>query len=129
MTSPKWSDERIEAIIGNLLRAGVLISAAIVFSGGLIFLGHNGKSLANYRVFQGEPDSLKSIPGIIRHAIDLQGRGLIQLGLLLLIATPLARVAFSVFGFAAQGDRLYLLFTLVVLLILLFSLLGSSAVT
>jgi uncharacterized membrane protein len=129
MRSPKWSDERVEAIIGNLLRAGVLISASVVFLGGLIFLAHQGKSFANYRVFQGEPDSLKSIPGIIRYAVDLHGRGIIQLGLLLLIATPLARVAFSIFGFAAQGDRLYLLFTLVVLLILLYSLLGSSAVT
>ena len=55
-----------------------------------------------------------------------QGRGIIQLGLLLLIATPVARVAFSIFGFALEGDRMYAGFTLIVLAILLYSLLGSS---
>jgi uncharacterized membrane protein len=55
-----------------------------------------------------------------------RGRGLIQLGLLLLIATPIARVAFSIVGFAIERDRLYVVFTLIVLAILLFSLLGSG---
>ncbi len=51
---------------------------------------------------------------------------MIQLGLLLLIATPIARVAFSVVGFAIERDRMYVVFTLIVLAILLYSLLGSG---
>jgi uncharacterized membrane protein len=60
--------------------------------------------------------------GIVRDALTLRGRGIIQLGLLLLIATPVARVAFSVAAFAFQRDRLYVVVTLVVLAILLYSL-------
>ena len=48
-----------------------------------------------------------------------------QLGLLLLIATPVARVIFSAIVFAVENDRMYLLFTLLVLAVLLYSLFGS----
>ena len=54
------------------------------------------------------------------------GRGLIQLGLLLLIATPIARVVFSVAGFARQRDWLYVAITLIVLTLLGYSLLAGS---
>jgi uncharacterized membrane protein len=55
----------------------------------------------------------------------LHSRGLIQLGLLLLIATPVARVAFSVLAFAEQRDWLYVSITLVVLAVLVYSLASS----
>ena len=48
MSSPKWTDEKVEIIIGNLLGAGVLISALVVFCGGVIFLTYHGNSYANY---------------------------------------------------------------------------------
>jgi uncharacterized membrane protein len=48
-----------------------------------------------------------------------------QLGLLLLIATPIVRVAFSAVAFALEGDKMYVLFTLLVLAVLLYSLFGS----
>jgi uncharacterized membrane protein len=51
-----------------------------------------------------------------------QGRGLIALGLMLLIAVPVGRVVFSVYAFARRRDRLYVVVTLVVLGLLLFSL-------
>lgn len=128
MTRLSWTDERVEAIIGNLLIAGVFLSAAIVLVGGIIYLIHFGDSTPAYRAFRGEPESLRTIRGIVRYAFALHGRGIIQLGLLVLIATPVARVAFSIFGFAAEGDRRYVVFTLIVLLILLYSLFGSSGI-
>lgn len=121
-----WTDKRIENILGNLLRAGVGLSAAIVFCGGVIYLARQGHVLANYRVFQGEPSDLHSLHGIVRDAMALNGRGIIQLGLLFLIATPVARVIFSIWGFAAEHDRMYVVFTLIVLAILTFSLVGSQ---
>ncbi len=121
-----WTDKRIENILGNMLRAGVGLSAAIVFCGGVIYLSRHGHASASYRVFEGEPSDLHSLHGIVRDAMTLNGRGIIQLGLLFLIATPVARVVFSIFGFAEERDRLYVLFTLIVLAILLFSLVGSS---
>jgi uncharacterized membrane protein len=121
-----WNDRKVEEIIGTLLRTGVLLSAAIVLLGGVIYLARHGTSAADYRVFRGEPSELRQIRGIVHSAISLRGRGIIQLGLLLLIATPVARVIFSIFAFAAEKDRLYVGFASVVLVILLFSLLGSS---
>jgi uncharacterized membrane protein len=80
----------------------------------------------DFRVFRGEPADLREIRGIISETVALHGRGIIQLGLLLLIATPVARVAFSIFGFAQERDRMYVVFTLIVFSILLWSLLGSA---
>jgi uncharacterized membrane protein len=121
-----WDDHRIEVILGNLLRAGVLISAAVVLWGACIYLFRHAHEPADYRIFRGEPSEFRTIPGVIRSVINRRGRGLIQLGLLLLIATPIARVAFSIVGFAIERDRMYVAFTLIVLAILLYSLLGSG---
>ena len=121
-----WRDRRLELILGNLLRAGVLLSAAVVFVGACIYLAHHAHEPANYRVFRGEPTDFRTIAGVIHSAMQGRGQGLIQLGLLLLIATPIARVSFSVVGFAIERDRLYVVFTLIVLAVLLFSLFGSS---
>jgi uncharacterized membrane protein len=80
----------------------------------------------NYRVFQGEPAELRTISGIFREAVHFSGRGLIQLGLLLLIATPVARVLFSVFAFIYEKDWTYVLVTLMVLALLSYSLFGGA---
>ena len=121
-----WTDQKVENIIGHLLRIGVLVSAMVVLLGGAIYLYGHGRSVANYRVFQGEPANYRQIGGILREAKDFRGRGIIQLGLLLLIATPIARVIFALFGFAAEKDRMYATFTAIVLMVLLYSLLGTS---
>ena len=122
---PAWTDQRFEELIANLLRTGVLLSATVILFGAILYLARHGFSPANYRVFQGEPTELKSVQGIIGYAFHRHGRGLIQLGLLLLIATPVARVTFSVFGFARERDWMYVGFTLIVLVVLLYSLFGS----
>jgi len=121
-----WRDRRIEVILGNLLRTGVLISAAVVLLGASIYLSRHAHEPADYHVFRGEPSEYRTIRGVIQSVINGRGQGIIQLGLLLLIATPIARVAFSVVGFAIERDRLYVAFTLLVLAILLYSFLGSG---
>lgn len=121
-----WTDRRMDVVIGNLLRVGVLVSALVVLFGGVLYLARNGHSPTDYRVFRGEPSQLRSVGGILRDAVGLNGRGIIQLGLLLLIATPVARVAFSIFGFAEERDRLYVVVASVVLVILACSLIGSA---
>ena len=122
-----WTDQRIEDSVGNLLRAGVSLSAFVVMFGAVIYLFRHGRSPADYRVFHGEPTDLKSLPGILHSAFTFHGQGIIQLGLVLLIATPVARVAFAIWGFAAEHDRMYLIFTGIVLIVLLYSLLGSGS--
>ena len=121
-----WTDQRIENILGNLLRAGVLLSALVVLIGGVIYLLRHGHSPVDFRAFHGEPADLRDVRGIVSDTLALRGRGIIQLGLLMLIATPVARVAFSIFGFAEERDRMYVVFTLIVFSILLYSLIGSA---
>lgn len=123
-----WTDKKIENIVANLLRAGVLISALVVLLGAAIYLARHGFSHPDYHIFHGEPVELRGLRGILAQATDLRSRGMIQLGLLLLVATPVARVAFSVWGFAEERDWMYVTFTLIVLVILLYSLLGSGMV-
>jgi uncharacterized membrane protein len=115
------SDERVEAVIGNLLRFGVVASALVVFLGGMVYLMHEGEQ-PHPRLDQFEPELLRSPVHILREAASLSSLGLIMLGLLLLIATPVTRVIFSVVAFALQGDYLYVLFTLLVLCVILYSL-------
>jgi len=122
-----WTDRKIEDIVGTLLRVGVTLSAFVVATGAVIYLVRHGLAPAGYHVFRGEPSDLRSLSGILRGAFRLSGRGVIQLGLVLLIATPVARVAFAIWGFAEERDRLFMVFTGVVLIVLLYSLLGSGS--
>ena len=124
-TPVPWTDQRVEGIIGNLLRAGVLLAAAVVVLGGGIYLARHGSELPHYRVFRGEPNDLRTVSGILADACTFHGRNIIQLGLLLLIATPVVRVAFSVLAFALERDWLYVVVTLIVLAVLVFSLAGG----
>lgn len=119
------TDHKVETIIGNLLRIGVGVAGSVVFAGALIYLIRHGVEYSNYQAFRGEPTDLKTLGGIWGQTLAGHGRGLIQLGLLLLIATPIARVAFSLVAFMLQRDRLYIAVTLLVLAVLLYSLLGK----
>ena len=122
---PTWTDQQVEQTIGNLLRIGLILATAVVVAGAVLYLFRHGSEAPNYRVFRGEPADLRSIDGIVRDSLQPRGGGLIQLGLVLLLATPVARVAFSVVAFALQRDRFYVVVTLIVLAILLYSILGG----
>jgi len=121
----KWSSHQTESVIGTLLRVGVLVAATVVACGGIIYLLHYGTSIPDYGVFHGEPAEIRSLRGILSAAVSFQAQGIIQFGLLILIATPVARVAFSVVAFALERDTLYVVVTLIVLAILIFSLAGG----
>ena len=126
MTQREWTDRRVENIVGGMLRVGVIVSALVVLAGAIVFLAGHWSEPANYRVFRGEPSELRHFRGIIHATLVGRGRAMIQFGLLLLIATPIARVAFSMFGFAEEKDRMYVVFTGIVLVVLLYSLMGSA---
>lgn len=118
-------DQRIEQIIGNLLRVGLLIATAVVVAGAAVYLYRHGGDHVSYRIFRGEPLDLRMIDGIAALAADWRGRGLMQFGLLLLLATPVARVAFSVLAFARERDWFYVGVTMIVLTVLLYSMVGG----
>jgi uncharacterized membrane protein len=121
-----WTDRQVDDIIGNILRTGVTLSALIVLVGGILYLTRHGMELPDYRVFRGESTDLCNIPGIVKDALAFRARGVIQLGFLFLIATPIVRVAFTILAFALQRDRTYVIVTLIVFSVLLFSLAGGG---
>ncbi len=122
----RWSDERVEAWIGMLLRSGVILAAIVASIGAVFFIAHYGARRADYHTFRAVPAGLDSVAGVVAGALALRSRWIIQLGLLLLIATPIARVAFSLVAFVLQRDRMYVLVTALVLGLLLFSLMGPG---
>jgi uncharacterized membrane protein len=116
------ADERMERMLGRLLQAGVVLAAAVVLTGAVVYLTKYGAYPPEVGVFRGEPADLRSPIGIVRAAFDGRGRGLIQLGLLLLVATPVARVALSLLSFVRQRDWMYVGITGIVLALLVGSL-------
>ena len=123
--SYELTDRRIELVIGNLLRAGVLLAALVVLIGGIFYLCHQGNRPSGVSRLPRHSRSAQNCFRNLRWAINLRDQGIIQLGLLLLIATPVARVLFSLLAFAVQRDRPYIAMTLIVLSILLYSLFGG----
>jgi uncharacterized membrane protein len=115
------TDEKLQTMIGNLLRAGVLFSAAIVSAAGVVYLIQHHSDVIAYRAFHMESADLRVLPGILRSAARLHTDAIIQLGLVFLIATPIARVALAAVGFYLERDRLYVAVSLIVLAILLYS--------
>jgi uncharacterized membrane protein YfcA/uncharacterized membrane protein len=118
------TDQQMDRRIGTLLRGGVLISAFTTAIGGIWHLAQFGGALPQDAVFHGEPAELSSVGGVLRGVAAGHSASLIQLGLLLMIATPIVRVAYSVYAFAAQRDRTYVAITLIVLAALAASLAG-----
>jgi uncharacterized membrane protein len=129
-TSPsaraRWTEAHIALWISTLLRAGVMISATVAIAGGIFYMLRHGAAPADYGTFRGAPAGLDSVAGVVRGVLALESAALVQLGILLLIATPILRVALSLLSFAYEGDRLYVLITAIVLGLLLFSLLGPG---
>lgn len=108
------TDQRMDGIIANLLRAGVMLAAALVLAGGVWYVT-SARALPDYRHFAPEMKGFGAIA-----ALDWPEK-LIATGLLVLIATPVARVAFCIAAFAVERDRMYVGFTLVVLCVLIYS--------
>lgn len=115
-------DQRIERIIGLLLQTGVILALLVTLLGAVLYLGHEGRRVADFRVFRGEPWDLRSAPAVMAAAFAGRREAVIQLGVLVLIATPIARVILSLAAFAVQRDRIYVLVTAIVLAVLLYGL-------
>lgn len=112
---------RMEQNLSQLLKTGVMIAALVVFMGGVLYLARHGATLPDYKVFHGQPANLRSISGIVTDALSMRSRGAILFGVLLLIATPVARVLFTFFAFARERDVIYAVMTLIVLTLLIYN--------
>lgn len=105
-----------ELAISHVLRGGVVLSAAIILLGVIWFylqMAITGHATLTYP---------HSFPDLVRELAQGDPLALVVLGLLILLLTPILRVAISIIIFALERDWLYTVFTLIVLMILLVSL-------
>ena len=119
----------IELLISTTLRIGVMLSVAVMLLGLVVTFIHH-PDYFHSRPALGELTSSREIfanttAAVLRGVRELRGQSIAMLGILLLIATPVVRVAISVVLFAAQRDRRYVLITAVVLALLLTSLMSG----
>ncbi|WP_138499345.1 DUF1634 domain-containing protein [Nostoc sp. PA-18-2419] len=119
------SEQRFEQFISNLLRIGVIIATTLVLVGGILYLIHHGTEAPNYQFFRGELPEFRTPSGVLTSIESGRRRGIIQLGLLVLIATPVLRVACSLLAYIRQRNFTYIIVTLIVLLGLLYSLIAG----
>jgi uncharacterized membrane protein len=119
---PAITEARLASTIASLLRGGVLASAALVGVAGVFYLLQHGADTVSYGTFHLQRNDFRTISGILASAMRFRTDAIIQLGLVLLIATPIARVALAAVGFCLQRDRLYVAVSLIVFAILIFSL-------
>ena len=122
-TPSRALDSRIENMMGRLLQVGVLLASAVVLIGGLLFLNAHAGAAKDYRTFTGESASLRHPSELFRLLLTGDATAIVQLGVFLLIATPIARVVFAAIGFAVERDRLYVAISLAVLAVLIFGVL------
>lgn len=121
-----FDDARMEQVMGRLLQSGVLLAAGVVLAGGVLYLLAHAGERTNYRVFVARPVGLRHPVALFRGIASGNASAIIQLGILLLVATPIGRVVFAVIAFVRERDRLYIAVSLTVLGVLLFGMLRGT---
>jgi uncharacterized membrane protein len=121
----KFKDTDMQVLLGKVLRTGTFLSIGIVLFGGIIFLYRHGNTIVNYKKFIGIPDFVHYTNQLIPAAFNLKGQAIIQIGIILLIGTPIMRVLFSTVGFLLEKDYLYVFVSLLVFSIIIASMLSG----
>jgi uncharacterized membrane protein len=115
----------VEIVISDLLRVGVILSLSIVFIGTVLTFIHHPDYISSaaelHRLTTPGAQFPQDAADVISGLTHLQGRAVVILGLLLLIATPVMRVAVSIFAFVYEEDPPFVVITSIVLLLLLLS--------
>ena len=124
---PQW----VDTAISHLLRAGVLLSIGVVVLGLIFTFVHHPDYVSSKTDLRQLTNARAVYPHTVRDVVaqtrEQRGQAMVMLGLLLLIATPIARVAFSIVAFIVERDRVYVAITIVVLAFLLLSLALGAA--
>jgi uncharacterized membrane protein len=114
-----FDDRRMELIMGRLLQIGVFLASLVMLAGGLLYVKVHHGSTPDYRVFKSEPEALRHVGGVVKGIESGEPAAIILLAVLLLIATPVARVVFALVAFVVERDKLYIGVSAVVLAVLL----------
>jgi uncharacterized membrane protein len=117
----------LRAWVSRALMAGVVLAGVIALAGGVLFLAGHGAERAEYAEYRPVEASLTRPAAILAGTLRGDAPAVMQLAVLVLIATPVLRVALAALAFAAERDRLYVAVSLVVLLGLVAGLAGWIA--
>jgi len=122
---------KVELAISTLLRVGVITSLSIVVVGTILSFVHHPDYLSSApaldRLTRPGAAFPHTLHDVVTGILNLRGQAIVVLGLLLLIATPVLRVAVSVLAFVYQKDHKFTVITLLVLALLLTSFLLGKA--
>jgi uncharacterized membrane protein len=105
----------LEAKLSKLLSASVLLAAGVGLVGIVMYLLEHRGVREDLSVFVPEPEGLREPGQIAAGAWALDSAAVLQLAVLLLVLTPIARVVFSLVMFAVRRDWLYVVVTTIVL--------------
>ncbi|HRN48879.1 MAG TPA: DUF1634 domain-containing protein [Niabella sp.] len=126
MVEKRLNDSGLSLIISKILRWGVTTAIIMTLFGGVIFLIHHANEKVSFTHFVENDESIKNIlKDTWQGLFVFRARSYIMMGILLLFATPLVRVIFSLIGFIIEKDKMYVLITLIVLVIIFISLSGG----
>jgi uncharacterized membrane protein len=121
---------RAERLISTVLRVGVLASLATILLGTVIAFAHHPEYITSPRELLHLSRPSESFPHTLRSVLiglaGLRGQAIVVLGLLMLIATPVVRVAVSILLFLEEGDMTYVAITSTVLALLVLSFIIGS---
>jgi uncharacterized membrane protein len=121
------SEKLLDVLISNVLRGGLIVASSLMICGGIIYFWHATTTPAEFGHFVLEPTQLRTLPGIIALALKGDGEGIMQLAVVVLLATPFLRVVASLFMFLREKDWKFVVVSLVVLCVLLYSLFAGHA--
>ena len=114
-----FDDRSMEVTMGRLLQFGVLLASFVMVVGGIFYVRAHYGGIPDYRVFKSEPQAMRHVGGVLSGVASWDPAAIIQLAVLLLIATPVARVVFALIAFGIERDKLYIGVSAVVLAVLL----------
>lgn len=116
---------KAELLISSILRIGVATSLVIIVSGTLVSFVHHPDYASAPSELQRLTQPGAAFPHTLAEVVDgiakLRGQAIVVVGLLVLLATPVARVAVSILAFMYQRDRIFVILTTTVLFLLLLS--------
>jgi uncharacterized membrane protein len=122
----RYGGRPMELWISRVLLGGVILSAMIILAGLALFLAKGTASDESLTSLVNQQKTAADFGAILRGIGRADGKSLIQLGLFVLILTPISRVAMSVFFFLRERDRVFVAITAVVLLVLVGGLVGAA---
>lgn len=124
-SAKKFGEKDMQILVGNILRIGVLLAMIVVIAGLALFIYANGSNKAQYGTFvEGGHAGMAALWSGIKAG---NANAIIELGVILLIATPIARILFALIGFWLEKDRLYMIISLIILCVMAVSIFTGAA--